>query len=87
MHLLHYKINVSYMHGGNCVRGNIIYIILIQMTIKFYMYIQIATQGIVKYCLRGFMAKQQRDTLLFLGRTYQSASRNSCYGRPGPGQS
>lgn len=65
MHLLHYKINVSYMHGRNCVRGNIIYIILIQMTIKFYMYIQIATQGILKYCLRGFMAKQQRDTLFF----------------------
>ena len=30
------------------------------------MHIQIATRGILKYCLHGFLAKQQRDTLFFL---------------------
>ena len=35
------------------------------MFVQITIFSQIATQGILKYCLRGFMAKQQRDTLFF----------------------
>lgn len=36
------------------------------MLVQIIIFPQIATQGILKYCLRGFMAKQRRDTLFFL---------------------
>ena len=30
------------------------------------MFLQIATHGILKYCLRGLLGKQQRNTLFFV---------------------
>ena len=33
------------------------------------MFLQIATHGILKYCLRGLLGKQQRNTLFFVSDT------------------
>ena len=59
-----------------CREGFVCEEIYISMLNCPLIYTQIAAQGILKYCLSGFLDKQQRDTLIF-GCTCQSASRNS----------